>query len=553
MWFSSQSNAKNHSASLGYRPRNRCSGLHGWGPPPVQPVILQYTNNTLSRESDVADSKKDTLYTRTAFFFLHFTIKKIFQSVHSPSPIPQKFFTNPSSNNRGSSSTQKKKNLSPLLLSLFPHHTSNTLPLPPSPPLGGTENNPDFFSLEGGFPPLFFPLLFLWGSITLGVSVPCVPEAFCTNFFFSLCPPPRMHHASATNSVHPSLQEWKNGCLRIAVVLGVVKMAETAVGMGADVESSDTEGVTCISLIAGTAPQYVSKGHIDTLRFLIRAGGDPSRRCHRGHTPAQKSIQKRSPTLFAELLRTGSCGHPTLTLMLYAIEERSVRCMQVLLERHSFSDARYGPKNYSLLHGCVASHCCGGISALLGSGANLEARDRKGRTPLFHASSGADMESMTLLLASGADINASDNKHSTPICATVANCHSDPTNLLLRFGASLKTGRNGVPPLALAIQQGHVSLVKMLLSHGADTTYVNQKGQTLMFVAAAAGNVPVILLLLKWGLAVTSEDHNGATPVHLAAKRQKNNAVRLLLGHGANPTKKDHDGHCVHSLLKETL
>ena len=54
----------------------------------------------------------------------------------------------------------------------------------------------------------------------------------------------------------------------------------------------------------------------------------------------------------------------------------------------------------------------------------------------------------------------------------------------------------GFTALHLAAQNGHVSIARELLDHGADPTVVNEKGAAPLHIAAAYGRLEVLELLL---------------------------------------------------------
>lgn len=55
------------------------------------------------------------------------------------------------------------------------------------------------------------------------------------------------------------------------------------------------------------------------------------------------------------------------------------------------------------------------VDQLIGLGANVNARERNGRTPLHHAANNGHLEVIELLVRSGADTEARDVEGMTPL------------------------------------------------------------------------------------------------------------------------------------------
>src|ERR1051326_6716013 len=101
---------------------------------------------------------------------------------------------------------------------------------------------------------------------------------------------------------------------------------------------------------------------------------------------------------------------------------------QEALDRALF-EAVEQEQEYAQLHG-VQTGDVERITSLLDQGANPNARDEEGLTPLFHAHE----EVMDLLIARGADIEAREPKHGdTPLMDYAGN--TECTLTLLRHGA----------------------------------------------------------------------------------------------------------------------
>nr|XP_014128487.1 ankyrin repeat and protein kinase domain-containing protein 1 [Zonotrichia albicollis] len=94
---------------------------------------------------------------------------------------------------------------------------------------------------------------------------------------------------------------------------------------------------------------------------------------------------------------------------------------------------------------------------------------------------------------------------------------------------------NGLTPLHLqAAGFGHVGLVKLLASQGADLERKQKNLRTPLHVAVERGKFRVVQYLLKNGISVNSLDQNHYSALHLAVARGKYLICEKLIKYGAN-------------------
>ena len=99
--------------------------------------------------------------------------------------------------------------------------------------------------------------------------------------------------------------------------------------------------------------------------------------------------------------------------------------------------------------------------------------------------------------------------------------------------------KQGWTPLATACSAGHLRVVRLLLSLGADAGSVCCSGLTPLHSAASGGHVAIMTALLEAGAEVAARDMSGFTPLHLAAMGDAGDACTLLLSRGAPVTGHD--------------
>src|SRR5882762_159363 len=101
----------------------------------------------------------------------------------------------------------------------------------------------------------------------------------------------------------------------------------------------------------------------------------------------------------------------------------------------------------------------------LENGANLEAEDKDGKTPLVRAAGYGYERIVNLLIEKGANIESKDNVHNqTPLLWAVMGNHMIVTKMLLENGANLVAEENeGYTALVLATSHDYEMIVDLLI------------------------------------------------------------------------------------------
>lgn len=101
-------------------------------------------------------------------------------------------------------------------------------------------------------------------------------------------------------------------------------------------------------------------------------------------------------------------------------------------------------------------------------------------------------------------------------------------------------------PLHKAILRGNISLVKMLLDHGANTNISNKMGHTPLHLAVICQNVEMVRLLVALNADVNARSKSGKTPLHLLTiQSETDNSTKIaeiLLKNFASTSVKDVSG-----------
>jgi len=139
-------------------------------------------------------------------------------------------------------------------------------------------------------------------------------------------------------------------------------------------------------------------------------------------------------------------------------------------------------------------------------------------------------------IAAGADVNAAQGDGTTPLHWAVYKVDADLVRALLARGAKPDViNKYGSSPLAEAAKVANAGLVKMLLDAGSNVEVPNQEGQTALMLAARAGSVDVAELLVRRGANVNArETWRGQTALMWAAATGSTEVTRFLIAHKAD-------------------
>jgi hypothetical protein len=195
---------------------------------------------------------------------------------------------------------------------------------------------------------------------------------------------------------------------------------------------------------------------------------------------------------------------------------------------------------YRGLHAAAQRGDLAALEQARASGADLEARDGHGRTPLHVATFARQRGAIRALAKSGARLGALENdRYDAVTIASVAD-DEETLRLLLELGASAKliTSRYDGTALIAAAHLGHDGVVRQLISAGAPLDHVNNLHWTALIESIVLGNggprhVACLKALLDAGANTQLADREGRTPLQLARSRGYAEMARLLEARGA--------------------
>jgi ankyrin repeat protein len=312
----------------------------------------------------------------------------------------------------------------------------------------------------------------------------------------------------------------------------------------------------------------VAAGDPAIVKRLLDAGADaamPSAGPER-LTPVQRAVTltreekmgelpeiRVDPVVLGDIVPSKESGKPTATAQPRSIrpfpplpaEEKQAR-MQVLELLVGIKPAiRNGsPNGVPPLHIAAGLGDANVVKLLVDAGEDVNGKCPAWMSSLHYAALGnADREVFDLLVAKGADVDAADNKGRTPLMLAARLGNAGGVEALIAAGAALDAEdihRQSV--ICHAAVGGDEALVKLIYQKGGRDIIRFAKPEVLFQTAAAAGGMALAEILLAEGVDVNIRDEAGFTPLLSALERDHRELAAFLLGKGAERDAKTKDG-----------
>jgi len=179
--------------------------------------------------------------------------------------------------------------------------------------------------------------------------------------------------------------------------------------------------------------------------------------------------------------------------------------------------------------------------AAIKAGANVNAQDSLGNTPLIFAAQSHDMQLIDILLQSGSKVIMQNDNGENAIDVLGENSNGIEAKLKLQF--AIARDKALAEQLMQAIIDNNTTKALDLLKQGAYIDYKNksiEQQPTPLLLALDLGNIEVAKAIIKAGARVERAADNGATPLFFAIGSIE--ITRLLIDAGANVNARLKDG-----------
>jgi ankyrin repeat protein len=186
------------------------------------------------------------------------------------------------------------------------------------------------------------------------------------------------------------------------------------------------------------------------------------------------------------------------------------------------------------------------VELLLSRGADIDARNVVGLAPVHGAALCGHLDVMHRLHAAGADVGAADRRRATPLHYATMMGRADVVEALLELGADVRaTTATGATPLHTASWNVDEARARVLdgFRLGMDgAAYAILRDSMNAILHAGDEHARIARLLLEHGAVVDARNAQRWTPLGEAAARGRHDLTEVLLEHGADWRVRDAAG-----------
>ena len=383
--------------------------------------------------------------------------------------------------------------------------------------------------------------------------------------------------------------------LKLASANGDVVLVKRILSSGANVNQMQGIGDTALHVAVVPRRDGSSEAFVSVVRKLLKSGAEPNVDNDKGETPLYLACNPTaaeanvSMPIVQILLENGADPNmygcpPSVISSRWFLDYTSILSPLSLAAAYSDSELtmlliKFGARvNQSGYDGRTALHfavgddsqrmesvkcksCRSTVEKLLSAGADVNAIDKNGASPLYLACDTGNTELVKMLLSHGANPNIK-TRDMYPILTTCKLCkgqYCDTVKQLLKYKADVNvrdvTGKTALH-YALESSYHHSTdidkttvLVQLLIDGGADINSASENGETPFYISCSRGLTSVVNKMLQYGAKV--DGINGKKlPLNVACKNKHMSVVQLLLTCGANPNAEEEGvKDCYHCSL----
>jgi ankyrin repeat protein len=341
--------------------------------------------------------------------------------------------------------------------------------------------------------------------------------------------------------------------LSYVVTTNSVDTAQTLLNHGANIENREKDGITpLISAVLFNAMEMAS--------FLLNHGANVEASTDSGNRPLHLAAERDFGQMTHLLIEKGAdieCKtNPRdedrphtpegLTPLLVAATYGSIETFYILVDHGA--NAKATAAGFTGVYAATVGLNKPLIRFFAQQGVSINARSmEEGNTALIRAVRDGYPQIVSLLIKLGADVNASNGIGWTPLHFAAESGFEDVVEILLKSGANPTTeSLDGKRPRTISWEKRYKNVTKML--DGSVPITLDARNQSkarslsLLFYAARNGHLNNISQILDEGVDVNSLDADGRSSLSLAAEHGWSDVVHALTSRNADPNLQDNYG-----------
>lgn len=338
-----------------------------------------------------------------------------------------------------------------------------------------------------------------------------------------------------------SLLQDKNGfnAMHTAVINGKVNIVKVLLIHEKLVNSKTNEGRTPISIAA-------EKGYSDICEILLKASADPFLKSNVGTNAMHFAASNGKIEIINMLLPYGQIVNSRNDVgsspLICAAENGGLDVFSILLKANADPFAKT-KKGLNAMHIAVKNGNTKIVELLLPFKELLDSTTGLDRTPLMLAAESGHTRVCEILLKAGSDPLVERNDGYNAMHSAVLLGKVEVVKLLLAHKQLLDSKtKEGMTPLYIAANLGHVEICEILLKAGAN---FQNDDLNVMHSTAYNGKAEIVKLLAVYKQLLDSRTKEGTTPLIFAAKQGHAEICEILLKAGADPLATDNESFNV--------
>jgi len=336
--------------------------------------------------------------------------------------------------------------------------------------------------------------------------------------------------------------------LIVAAMADDMPMVQWLLAQGASLEYSP-------NLYLDPITKMIENNQVEMFKFLMDKGmkvhpGSGSRQSplltaiQKGNDEMANCILERNPALLGDSRNASRIFSQILNMTWQNQNKLSIESLDKLLTKLSSKGFDIKTIADNQVQSFVRNENLPMVKLLVKHGADINTKDREGRTPIWFAIENNDSKMVKLLLQNKAEINyVTGNLKRSPLMLAFSDFRKRNMNvfkLLLDHGADVNVAQRGYSMLEVVLmdtsprKDENVPYLIELLRYGADLEN-SRITQSCWTVAVESGSIELMELLISKGIdinqIVTSRQ---STALGIVCRKADMKAVHLLLKHNAN-------------------